>query len=103
MNEPDEKDKVIFRFKDGLPRLRAKAQAMGIRSNHLARDLVNLGLDLGWADGVRTRPGPPPEDEYKALLVKACFAVIVALSPSMDEAETAAWLGEVFADTGDSK
>lgn len=101
MSEPDEKNKVIFRFKDGLPRLRAKAQAMGISPNRLARELVKLGLDLGWADGVRTRPGPPPEDEYKALLVKACFAVIVALSPDMDELATTAWLSEVFTTEGD--
>lgn len=100
MSERDEKDtgndKVIFRFKKGMPRLLAKAKSLGMSPHHLARELVSVGLDEGWADGQRTRPGPPPKDEYKALLIRACFAVIVAISPTMDEAQTAEWLAEVF-------
>ncbi len=101
MSEPDENDKVIFRFKSGLPRLQAKAKALGMSPHRLARELVEIGLTEGWADGPRTQPGPPPPDEYRALLMKACFAVIVALSPTMDEEATTAWLLEVFGAEGE--
>jgi hypothetical protein len=96
----EENDKVIFRFKAGLPRLQAKAKTLGVSPHRLARELVEIGLDEGWADGARTNPGPPPIDEYRELLMRACFAVIVALSPTMDEEETGKWIQDVFGETG---
>lgn len=96
MSTSTEKDQVIFRSRETLRRLTEKAGPLGLSPHQLAKELVKIGLDEGWADGRRTRPGPPPPDVFEELIMRAAFAVIVALSPTMNEADTADWVAEVF-------
>ena len=96
MNDSTEKDKIIFRSRELYERCAEKAKLLQCSPNQLARELVKIGLDQGWADGMPVAKAPPHLDEFRALLRKATWCLIVALSPSMDEAEVDHFLRQTF-------
>ena len=96
MSDSNEKDKIIFRSREVYERCVEKAKLRKCSPNQLARELVKIGLDQGWADGMPVTQAPPPLDQYRALLRKAAWCLIVALSPTMDEAQADQFLRETF-------
>ena len=96
MSEPEKKDQIIFRNREVYERCVEKAKLRKCSPNHLARELVKIGLDQGWADGMPVTQPPAPLGEYRALLRRAVWCLIVALSPTLDEAQAEQLLRETF-------
>lgn len=101
-DQPAKKQTFSFRFKtlDDEAKFLARVKVLGTSTSILARDLIGLGLDR---EALSAEPaGPlaeaPPQvpDELKRLVVKAAWAVVVAISPQLDEAAAAEFLRGIF-------
>jgi hypothetical protein len=81
------RDQVIFRLSaEEHELLSAYAKARGQSPGQAARDLTLAGL----------QGGPPAPSTFVTAARKAAYAIIVAVSPDMDEAATERFLSEVF-------
>lgn len=98
------KQTFSFRFRTPTDETKflAKVKELGTTSSDLARDLIGLGLDreeLGAvSEGSRLEIRPQIPEEFKRLVVKAAWSVIVALSPDLTEDSAAEFLRGVFGD-----
>jgi hypothetical protein len=80
-------DQVIFRITaEELMLLANYASARGQSPGQAARDLTLAGL----------RGGPTAHPTFVTAVRKAAFAIIVAVSPDMDEAAAEQFLQEVY-------